>query len=310
MAIYDCFTFFNEIELLEWRLKLLDEVVDYFVIVESNMTHQYKPKEYIFLKEQYRFKKYLKKIRYIQVDGNECNKSESKGKYDWKLENYQRNCIIRGLYDCKEDDIIIIADIYEFINPYILKNLFNNNLTFHHIANTTEYRSKKSRIRQFFRWFNHPTLIFNQYINKNVLYKTPLVCEQEMYYFFINYKRKDNLCASIITMYKHLKEPNALRTLRNVLPSIDNAGWHLSYMGGIERIKQKIDSIVEGVESEFAGNVSSEKMNMMNDFVNKGIVFWSNEQLEILDREQLNIKYISWFIEKYPYMYNKNEKGE
>ena len=84
MAIYDCFTFFNEIELLEWRLKLLDEVVDYFVIVESNMTHQYKPKEYIFLKEQYRFKKYLKKIRYIQVDGNECNKSESKGKYDWK----------------------------------------------------------------------------------------------------------------------------------------------------------------------------------------------------------------------------------
>lgn len=35
MAIYDCFTFFNEIELLEWRLKLLDEVVDYFVIVES-----------------------------------------------------------------------------------------------------------------------------------------------------------------------------------------------------------------------------------------------------------------------------------
>lgn len=131
-----------------------------------------------------------------------------------------------------------------------------------------------------------------------------------MYYFFINYKRKDNLCASIITMYKHLKEPNALRTLRNVLPSIDNAGWHLSYMGGIERIKQKIDSIVEGVESEFAGNVSSEKMNMMNDFVNKGIVFWSNEQLEILDREQLNIKYISWFIEKYPYMYNKNEKGE
>lgn len=39
MAIYDCFTFFNEIELLEWRLKLLDEVVDYFVIVESNMTH-------------------------------------------------------------------------------------------------------------------------------------------------------------------------------------------------------------------------------------------------------------------------------
>ncbi len=48
----------------------------------------------------------------------------------------------------------------------------------------------------------------------------------------------------------------------------------------------------------------------MNEFVNKGIVFWSDEQLEILDREKLKIKDINWFIEKYPYMYNKNEKGE
>lgn len=36
MAIYDCFTFFNEIELLDIRLNLLNDVVDYFVIVEMN----------------------------------------------------------------------------------------------------------------------------------------------------------------------------------------------------------------------------------------------------------------------------------
>ena len=33
MRIYDCFTFYNEFELLELRLKALWDVVDRFVIV-------------------------------------------------------------------------------------------------------------------------------------------------------------------------------------------------------------------------------------------------------------------------------------
>lgn len=311
MAIYDCFTFFNEFELLEWRLKLLDEVVDYFVIVESNMTHQYKPREYVFQKKQNRLKKYSNKIRYVKVDGTKCSENsfnEEKGKrrkFDWKLENYQRNCIMEGLYDCKPDDIIIISDIDEFVNPYILKNLFNNKLTFHRVANTTEYRSRKSIIKQIFRWIIHPTLIFDKCINRDVLSKTPFVCEQEMHYFFINYKRKDNWCGTIITMYKNLKEPQYLRNLRNVLPSIDNGGWHFSYMGGIEKVRQKINSIVEGEGNEFAGNISSKKLDILNNLIDNGMVFWSREQLEILDRKEINIKYLDWFIEKYPYMYNK-----
>lgn len=305
MAIYDCFTFFNEFELLEWRLKLLDEVVDYFVIVESNMTYQYKQKDYMFLKEKDKFKKYLNKIRYIQVDGNDCNRNNFRGKLDWSLEFYQRNCIMRGLYDCKPNDIVIIGDIDEFINPYILKNLFNNKLDFHHISKVIEPRPRKAVVKQFFRWFNHPTLIFDKYIDEHVLNKTPFVCEQKMYYFFINYRRKRNWYGTIITMYKNLEEPQKLRDLRNVLPSIDNAGWHLSYMGGIDRIKQKVNSTVDGVTNELSGEVSNKKVNLINEIINKGIIYWSKEQLEILDRKELNIKYLDWFIEKYPYMYNK-----
>ena len=37
--IYDCFTFYNELDLLELRLNELNDVVDKFVIVESEMTH-------------------------------------------------------------------------------------------------------------------------------------------------------------------------------------------------------------------------------------------------------------------------------
>lgn len=36
--IYDCFTFFNEIELLKIRMNILNDVVDKFVIVEADKT--------------------------------------------------------------------------------------------------------------------------------------------------------------------------------------------------------------------------------------------------------------------------------
>ena len=36
--IYDCFNFFNELDILELRLNILYDVVDYFIIVESNKT--------------------------------------------------------------------------------------------------------------------------------------------------------------------------------------------------------------------------------------------------------------------------------
>ena len=37
--IIDCFTFYNEIEMLTYRLNVLDEIVDYFILVEA--THTY-----------------------------------------------------------------------------------------------------------------------------------------------------------------------------------------------------------------------------------------------------------------------------
>ena len=39
MKIIDCFTFYNELELLIYRLNILNNVVDHFIIVESTHTH-------------------------------------------------------------------------------------------------------------------------------------------------------------------------------------------------------------------------------------------------------------------------------
>ena len=48
MKIYDCFSYWDEDFLLDLRLKILNEYVDYFVIVEGNKTWQNNKKKLRF----------------------------------------------------------------------------------------------------------------------------------------------------------------------------------------------------------------------------------------------------------------------
>ena len=66
MAIYDCFQFFNEEHILDLRINILNEFVDFFVIVESTTDHQGNSKKLNFNSNQ--FKKFENKIIYIIVD--------------------------------------------------------------------------------------------------------------------------------------------------------------------------------------------------------------------------------------------------
>ena len=66
MAIYDCFQYFNEEHIADLRFNILDEFVDYFVIVESTVNHQGKSKKLQF--DINKYQKFKKKIRYIIVD--------------------------------------------------------------------------------------------------------------------------------------------------------------------------------------------------------------------------------------------------
>ena len=65
MKIYDCFSYWDEDLLLDLRLNILNDHVDYFVIVEGNKTWQNNFKELRF--DINRFKKFEKKIIYIPV---------------------------------------------------------------------------------------------------------------------------------------------------------------------------------------------------------------------------------------------------
>lgn len=66
--IYDCFTFFNELDLLELRLNELASVVDYFVIAEATHTFTGKPKPLHFKENAARFEAFLPRIIHIIVE--------------------------------------------------------------------------------------------------------------------------------------------------------------------------------------------------------------------------------------------------
>lgn len=119
MAIYDCCMIFDEIDLLKIRMDLLNSIVDYFVVIESNKTFRGGDKKYTFLERKGEFSAWSDKIVYIKAE----NAPEWSGDGDWSIEKYQRNCMIEGLGNCGEEDLIMISDVDEIPNPEIIANL-------------------------------------------------------------------------------------------------------------------------------------------------------------------------------------------
>lgn len=109
MKIFDCCIYLDEDFLLDLRFNILNDFVDYFVIVESNRTWQNNMKNFNFNEKN--FEKFSHKIIYIKVE------DMPDGKNPWLRENFQRNCISRGLVKANDEDLIIISDADEIPNP-------------------------------------------------------------------------------------------------------------------------------------------------------------------------------------------------
>jgi beta-1,4-mannosyl-glycoprotein beta-1,4-N-acetylglucosaminyltransferase len=119
MKIFDCFSYWDEDFLLNLRLNILDKYIDHFVIIEGNKTWQNNYKKLRF--DIKKFEKFKDKIIYIPIE------DLPGGDDPYLRENYQRNCIIRGLSNAEENDIIIISDLDEIPNPDKLKTFNTRN---------------------------------------------------------------------------------------------------------------------------------------------------------------------------------------
>ena len=112
--IYDCFSYLDEDLLLDLRLNILNDFVDFFVIVEGNKTWQNNSKKLKF--DINKYSKFKNKIKYIKVE------YLPEGEDPYKRENYQRNSILKGLSNADDEDIIMISDLDEIPNPKVLTN--------------------------------------------------------------------------------------------------------------------------------------------------------------------------------------------
>lgn len=107
--LVDGFMFYNELDILELRLGLLDRHVDRFILVESEVNHVGGPKPLFFEQNKERYSKWLPKITHIVVTADEAPKDEN----PWCREKHQRECILRGLEDVDPSAIVMISDVDE-----------------------------------------------------------------------------------------------------------------------------------------------------------------------------------------------------
>lgn len=116
MKTFDCFTFFNEKEILKCRLKEMGDHVDFFVVVESSQTFSGKEKPFYLDEAIDSIKEYSDKI--IRVKSS----FPSQDMTPWEREHFQRNQISLGLKiaDAQAFDRVIISDVDEIISSKFL----------------------------------------------------------------------------------------------------------------------------------------------------------------------------------------------
>ena len=211
--LIDSFPFFNEYELVELRIRYLEEIIDVFVIVEANITHQGRKKDWNFpniLKNN--LKEFSNKIQYhqINIDPEKIKNEESwivdniKGDDAHRIDNFQRNYIKTACQKFSDKDILIISDVDEIPSKDKLK--FIKSCNFEKIA--------------------------------------PVVFEQYLFHIDCNFLRLESWLGSIATTMQlnNTYSPHRHRRDRNKISHFNDAGWSFSSFGGPAKIKEKFEA--------------------------------------------------------------------
>ena len=232
--IYDCFPFFNELDLLEIRLNYLDEVVDKFVLVEMGKTASGKDKPFFFDENKERYSKFLDKIIHIKVSDYPDENGEPDYSKPWLLENYQRDCIMRGLKDAKSDDIILISDLDEIPAKKVVKEYTSGIISPVH--------------KMMYYYLNNLNVTNSNWVKgTKICHYSDLIDPQI------------DIPKQLENQYTKKGLPTYIRFYSGNL--IFDGGWHFSYLGGAKAISYKIKSFAhqELNKEDFTNEAKIEK---------------------------------------------------
>lgn len=205
--IFDAFPYFNEVDVLEIRLRELSPIVDMFIIVESGETYggQVRDLSQPSVKKFELFHEFCGRIVHVWLPRLEpkCTDRVS-GR---KREAFQRDALLDGIrqHSASPDDVVIISDCDE-------------------IPRAAAVREGLFRIQDGIHRFKQRSF----YYNVNTL---------------VDYGHDWASRARIGTV-RQLEEVGSVYKFRMApAQEIENGGWHFGYFGGKERIKQKVSAL-------------------------------------------------------------------
>jgi len=235
---------YNELDILNIRLHELYDIVDNIIIIEATKTHTGNPKPLYYLENKQMFSKYSDKIIHIVTTFDEnYNFSQyiHTNTEHWYREHYQRECIRIGLdkMNLNNEDIIIVTDVDEIPNKCVIQNIKNNILE----------------------------------IKNNIVYSLTMT----LYYYNIELTTPRKWHQSKLFNFFTYKHYNLLTEMRYLPPqtSINNGGWHLSYFGDENFIKNKVESFAESIEYTKEGK----NINYLKECLDKSILHFNKEIL-------------------------------
>ena len=238
MAIYDCFQYFNEDHIVDLRLNILNEHVDYFVISESTKTHQGKEKKINFNLNN--FPKFKNRIKFLVADYNKKIDFSRHIGGESPIEQHQRNTLIEGIKDASPEDLIILSDSDE-------------------IPDLNKIHEIKS---------NKKFIAFSQ---KMYMYKLNLQNLNESNWIGSKITKKKHL--SSMQSLRNLKfKKYPFWRLDKMNLQIINGGWHFSFLHNPEQILNKIKSYSHGEFNDKNLNIKKieERILKEEDIFNRG----------------------------------------
>ena len=227
--IYDCFIFNNELDLLEIRINELKDLEVTHVLVQANKTFTGNDRKFIDITHPR-----VVDIRITDMpDGDD----------PWERERFQRNAIMRGLGEAKNDDIVIISDADELPSDKAVNEFHSKQYTFAYVL-------------------------------------------MDMYLYFLNCKTPATWSSARMMKYSFLngKLPEELR--HTGCPHFVTGGWHMTYIGGVEAVKNKIKSFShQEVNTE-------EFLASLDRKISIGESLWSNDILNFVALDSSFPKYL------------------
>ena len=218
--IKDCFPYFNEVELLELRIKLLNDHVDEFVICEANRTHSGYPKEYTLEQTIDKLDIPKDKITVVQVELPDKETMPD----DYDRERMQRNAAAQHI---GFGDIAFISDCDEIMNPAFIP---------YYTMVASNNANSILRLPMAFL-MGRADMRAHDSVGQPISWSPGFVCMgHHIERYTLSEIRESQSRGLFNVVYKDIFTVDEGR--------VKDAGWHFSWMGGGDRMKIKYRSFM------------------------------------------------------------------